>query len=427
MSTFERFERSIPELMAELAPVREPDYIDDMLQQTARHGQRPAWSFPERWLPVDITARPLATRSFPWRPLAAVALLALLLAATLIAYTGSQTRLPPPFGVAANGALFYRAGGATVSFDPVTAARVSVPVPEGSGDPVLSRDGQRIALVAYGFVTPTPIVITGIDGSRPITLAGEYPEIDDVQWSPDGHRLAIVARDGDTSSITVAASDGSGAKTLIRGREIAEIAYLPDGRIAFVAADRAGEACPGADQTVAPCALFVVNADGTGLDRLIPPDAFHGINTISPSPDGTSILYVEWDAGTGATGRLHLFDLGKRLDRLVPTNGFPTDFAINRAWFSPDGGSILFDFFDSGGDYWAIASPDGGAPVRIGRAWAGDSTDASWAPDGRSVLARYETGGTGSELWLLDATGAGQDRKLDVDVPYLPRWQRVSP
>ena len=105
MTTFERFERSIPELMTELAPARVPDYFDDMLQQTEGVTQRPAWSFPERWLPVDIAARPLVTRSFPWRPLAVLALLALLIAAGLAVYVGSQNRVPPPFGVAGNGAL----------------------------------------------------------------------------------------------------------------------------------------------------------------------------------------------------------------------------------------------------------------------------------------------------------------------------------
>src|SRR6188508_2102584 len=60
MTTFERFERSIPELMTELAPARVPDYFDDMLRETASHGQRPAWSFPERCLPMETSVGPCA-------------------------------------------------------------------------------------------------------------------------------------------------------------------------------------------------------------------------------------------------------------------------------------------------------------------------------------------------------------------------------
>ena len=58
MTAFERFEREIPSLMDEIAPPRLPDYLDDMLRQTGRTRQRPAWASPERWLPMDVIARP---------------------------------------------------------------------------------------------------------------------------------------------------------------------------------------------------------------------------------------------------------------------------------------------------------------------------------------------------------------------------------
>ena len=147
MTTFDRFERAIPELMTELAPARVPDYFDDMLRQTASHRQRPAWSYPERWLPVEITARPLSARSFPWRPLAILALIALLVAAGLAVYVGSQAKLPPPFGVAGNGVLLYHApGGAVVSFDPKTGAQSTLATEaDHRGEPVPSRDGQRVS------------------------------------------------------------------------------------------------------------------------------------------------------------------------------------------------------------------------------------------------------------------------------------------
>ena len=43
MTAFDRIEPRIPELMDELAPAQVPDYFDDMLRQTARTRQRPAW------------------------------------------------------------------------------------------------------------------------------------------------------------------------------------------------------------------------------------------------------------------------------------------------------------------------------------------------------------------------------------------------
>ena len=41
------------------APAR-PDYLDDIVAQARRTRQRPAWTFPERWLPMTIALRPAA-------------------------------------------------------------------------------------------------------------------------------------------------------------------------------------------------------------------------------------------------------------------------------------------------------------------------------------------------------------------------------
>jgi len=426
MTTFDRFERSIPELMTELAPARVPDYFDDMLQRTEGATQRPAWSFPERWLPVDIAARPLVTRSFPWRPLAVLALIALLVAAGLAVYVGSQNRVPPPFGVAGNGTLLFRGLDGTISsLDPSTGTLTSVaPASDALGEPIPSRDGKRVAFITRGDA-PGRIVIAAIDGSRRVTLPGSYPSVDPVDWSPDGSHIAFTSFDGTRASITVAATDGSSVQTLPLDRDVWQIAYLPDGRLAAIAADRPGDSCPVDRPDVRPCALFVVNPDGTGLDRLISAEDFRGINTISPAPDGSKLLWVEWD--TGAEGRLHVFDLASRTDQRLADDAFPHPYSINNAWFSPDASAILFDLFEVDGDHWAVVPAAGGPPVRLGQKIPRNGTRAAWAPDGRSVLARYPTSDTTSELWQLDATGAGGDRRLEVDVPYLPTWQRVAP
>lgn len=432
MTTFERFERSIPELMTELAPARVPDYFDDMLQQTEGATQRPAWSFPERWLPVEITARPLAMRSFPWRPVLILALVALLVAATVAVYVGSQSRIPPPFGPAGNGVLMYRgADGAIVSLDPKSGAQATVVSAADSGraDPVPSRDGRRVALIHFGDLSFAPIVLTDVGGANRVTLAGDYREVDDLDWSPDGSHVAIVSNVDGLQSITIAPADGSAAKSLPLGRQVYVIAYLPDGRLAMIAAERPGEQCPGEDQTSAPCALYLVNPDGTGLDQLIGSADFHGINQIDPSPDGTKIVWVEWNnyVVPHLPGRIHIFDLTTRVDHRLPDAAFPTVYAMNRAYFSPDGSRILFDFFESDGDHWGIVPSVGGTPIRIGEKWPVKGSDGSWSPDGRSVLARFNTSDSTGDVWVLDATGGGADRRLDADLPYLPPWQRVAP
>ena len=122
MTTFDRFEREIPELMAELAPPRVPDYFDDMLRQAARTRQRPAWSALERWIPMGVIARTQPMRPMPWR-LIAIGIALLLLAGAALLYAGSRPHLPAPFGPARNGQiLFATLDGEIMTIDPSTGA-----------------------------------------------------------------------------------------------------------------------------------------------------------------------------------------------------------------------------------------------------------------------------------------------------------------
>ena len=55
-------------ILGDLAMGPYPDYIDDVLATTAQRRQRPAWTFPERWLPmVDIARQPVFAPRIPWR------------------------------------------------------------------------------------------------------------------------------------------------------------------------------------------------------------------------------------------------------------------------------------------------------------------------------------------------------------------------
>ena len=53
------FERRLPQTFTDLAAARTPDYLIDILGQTARTRQRPAWANPGRWFPMlNLTQRP---------------------------------------------------------------------------------------------------------------------------------------------------------------------------------------------------------------------------------------------------------------------------------------------------------------------------------------------------------------------------------
>ena len=84
MTAFDRFDRVFEDVLADLAQPSYPDYIDDVLTRATTGSQRPAWTFPERWLPMRTMTRtvPFAP-GLPWRNLGLLALLALLAAALL--------------------------------------------------------------------------------------------------------------------------------------------------------------------------------------------------------------------------------------------------------------------------------------------------------------------------------------------------------
>ena len=125
--SIDRFEQDLPDLLAELAPRAVPDYRDDIVRQTTHMRQRPAWTFPERWLPMSVlTTRASAAPPIRWRIVGLVALLLLTLAAGLAFVAGSQRHLPAPFGLADNGLVTYEVNGDIYTADPVTGVAKAV-------------------------------------------------------------------------------------------------------------------------------------------------------------------------------------------------------------------------------------------------------------------------------------------------------------
>jgi WD40 repeat protein len=202
----DRIERELTTWFADTAAPRVPDYTADILGATATIRQRPRWSFPARWLPAAVVPRlpRLTQRPVPWRTIALLALLGLLLAATLTLYIGSRPRVPAPFGPAANGLVAYAELGGIWTVDPVTGVRQKIVSLTGSNDaPRFSRDGTRLAFLRK-VVGGQSLAMTRADGSQ-IVLSKSVPfveaDTDSIAWSPDGRMVAVVA-DGGTGRTT---------------------------------------------------------------------------------------------------------------------------------------------------------------------------------------------------------------------------------
>ena len=172
-----------------------PDYLPDIVAQAGRTRQRPAWTFLERWLPMDIAVRrqgvPRAVLVF-----AVLALLITLLVAT-VAFIGARPS-QPPLGAATNGLLAFASGGDIIVVEPDgTGRRSLVGGASQIGGMAYSPDGRRLAYWSRALAgAPWDLIIVDADGGSPVTVAsGVSVAYDPSQpaWSPNGATIAYSA------------------------------------------------------------------------------------------------------------------------------------------------------------------------------------------------------------------------------------------
>jgi len=435
MMPTDRFDRQLPVLLDELAQPRTPDYFDDLLGQTARTRQRPAWTFLERWLPmVDIARQPVFARQVPWRPIAVLTLILLLLAASLAFVIGSQRRLPAPFGPARNGLVAYAKDGDIYTADPVTGdARAVVTGPETDLRPIFSLDGTRFAFERKetGALGSGWLYVAKADGTDPVRVTPDpLAAIDSYAFSPDGQEILLSTGAEGAGLLFIAKSDGGGIRTVPIGSLAgSEPDYRPPLGKDIVFVGRTGG--PGAS------GLYAVGADGSGLRTLVKPSTFV-ISNPRWSPDGTRIAYATWAVDLSVQARAHLISADGQTDRLLR----PVADDALEGWpnmWSNDGTRLLIggcrtDPADPNSclGYLSVVPSDGLGPDAkvqgIGTIPGADATRYLWAPDDRSILATP-----------LDVQGQPLPGSLAIDVatgrsgpvPWVgttdPSWQRLAP
>ena len=418
MTAFDRIEPRMPELMSELAQATVPDYFDDMLRQTGRARQWPAWASLERWLPMDVVARPVPVRAPALRPLVLLLVIGALLAAGLALYAGSQrTPLPEPFGPARNGAIVYsNADRDIVAYDAATGTETPLIAGETwDVGPWFSRDGQRLAFARLSGAASGALWVASADGTAARQVMTS--PVDWFDWSGSGEQFVITRRTGglggpSEAAIVDVASGNS--RVLDVGLEIRDPVWRP-----------------GHDQIVfsvpvrdAYRAYHLVNADGSG-HRKIEGVSGLAINQPTLSPDGSKLAYATWASGEGKAEDIHVLDI----DTGVETIATPDDeYSYQDALFSPDGTKILTKRFEPGGPIQlAIVPTDGqGDVIPIGPSFpTGSEGQFAWefSPDGTQVLVTYPHNGT---TWVLNADGTA-DRQMDWSAYDGQSWQRLAP
>ena len=145
--------------------------------------------------------------------------------------------------------------------------------------------------------------------------------------------------------------------------------------------------------------IYVINADGSGLERL----TFNDADDTCPawSPDGTRIAFTSDRDGNGEIYVMHADGGGQRRLTETPGSEFHPDW-------SPDGGQIAFRAERNGNVDIYVMSADGGDERRLTSDPAADHRP-HWSPDGRRIL--FGTNRDGNfEVYVMDADGGNKER-----------------
>jgi hypothetical protein len=432
MSAFDRSERflvELPEILTDIASPRVPDYVDDLLAQTAATPQRPRWTFIERWLPMGaIARRPLFFPTVPWRTIVTVALLIALLAAALIV-AGSQNKVPPPFGPARNGALAFGDGDVYLRDSVTGESRLVVGGATHDFAATFTRDGKRLLFLR---------LTDGSSGSSDerITMMAANPDgsnavaVTEPLVAPDWWDIAP-----DDSAVVVATGDPSFGQLLkvanIRTPGPMRLIDVGDPTMTFSFPNLLGPTGTeivfrGNTRTSAGrrSGLFAVHLDGSGLRPLTPTNGLDSDYLFpQPSPDGQFVTYTTWDGGA-ELNRIHVLALQTGADRIVSDPARNQGFAT----FSPDSQLIVFNTYSSDRNQITVAPVNGRGPqLPMGPKYPvvqDQYITGSFSPDGKSVLVNDPAS---KETRLIDVTTGGDGQLLDWSAGNISGWQRLAP
>ena len=225
----------------------------------ARARQRPAWSYPERWLPMAVMTRPAVAPSLRplWLLLIALLIAALAVGGAIVGAGLLRSEAAIPMGGEAVFAFSSVAADAetpqhvmTIRADGTDGRQLTSPDGMQWRNPQFSPDGTHIAVRGWGAGTES-IVVMDAAGGDPITIASfDTPDIDcikhwEVAWSPDGSALAYEARDSCSapSRIDIAGADGASPPVPLLEIDVEATSptWSPDGtQIAFAGKESAG-------------------------------------------------------------------------------------------------------------------------------------------------------------------------------------------
>ena len=426
-----RVERVLPDLFTELADARTPAYLEAAIERASSRSQRPAWTFPGRWLPMQLTTEAVPIARGPWRLIGALALIGALIAVAMVAQVGSRptqsTLRAPAFGPAGTGLIaLAKDGDILVADRPGGDFRPLVVGPENDGSPFFSPDGTKLAFSRSIDARPGEcgLMLADADGTNVVQLT-RRPDDCGYWWSfaPDGRTFLTVDTIDGVRRVVVHPVDPEA------GPVVLDIP-LPRGEGAPPPRFRPGD--PGEILVVAPLApegprgIYVVDVATSGIRTRVGPADPGYVDDVEWSPTGDRISY---DLMDGTSHLAHIVAADGSGDRiLVDAPGTSTAERVS-PW-SNDGTRMVLSRGRGGEEGEFVVNTSGeGKPVELacgpGRAIS-CSPGWIWSPDDSMLI------GTTSDLttnYQLADPDTGRVTDLDwygFDFGY-PAWQRVAP
>lgn len=237
------------------------------------------------------------------------------------------------------------------------------------------------------------IYLVSLDGSglRQVIDVGGHDALD-VQWSPDGSKLAFRVWTKGDYELFVANADGSGVTNVTGAMGVSELAWSPDGSLLAFTAFQEGNDID----------VFVVNTDGTGLRAVVEsPLTEHRPQW---SPDGTQIAFERWPLRDRDPGTSDIYTVGLDGSEAVPLVTSPGWDTV-AAW-SPDGTRLAFSSERNGDEEIYIVNADGSGERRLTELPGMDATRAAWSPDGTQISFVAHDGEQWDD-WVVNADDSG--------------------
>ena len=434
MTTPQRFERDLTALLEDLYLAGTPDYRDDLVQRVAATRQRPAWTFPERWLPMDIATTRVPTARFPVRAIGVLVLIGLLIAAALTVYVGSQPRLPAPFGVAVNGVVAYvDDGGAIRIADPITGQSDEIVSGPGNERPVFSPDGTHLAYLREVAAGRWDIVVVLADGRQPTVITPEpLATVGYLGWSPDSDAVMTSVPPGRLEAYD-AFTRSAPRRLSAEGQELGLGLDDFNADIRDIHRPPAGDEVLFLGSTPAGSALFVANTDGTNARSIVDhersPIPYARLDVPQWSPDGTRIAFALEPPDAPDTWRIHIVNAdGTGLRELSRD---PRQRSEGHPSWSPDGTRVAFQRWlinDECGPCVplpiTVVGVDDGVELEVGIVNVDGYRGWNWSPDGRSILEVAQN--VGDDRLQIAPSAGGPPQYLDATTTTAPSWQRTA-